>query len=103
MDLDPGRVARLGVPGRSGRSELDDLTGNFHALRVSHDDVASGRAPGDVQPQVMRVGDVEREVVVVFVATPDEHLETTQHQRPIWSSLAGHRAPPPLLACRWPR
>ena len=40
-----------------------------------HDHVAPGRAAGDVKPEVLRLGDVEGEVIVVLLAAPDEDLE----------------------------
>jgi hypothetical protein len=43
-----------------------------------------------VQPQIPRLGDVERQVIVVLVAPADEHLEPADHHRPVRATLARH-------------
>jgi hypothetical protein len=36
-----------------------------------------------VEPDVLRLGDVEREVIVLGVAPADEHLETVDDERAV--------------------
>ena len=87
------RAARLRVPGRRRRRDLHHLARHLAAFRVAHDDVAARRAARDVEPQIARLGHVERQVVVVLRAAPDQHLEALDQKRAVGTSLAGHRRP----------
>lgn len=51
--------------------------------RLVRSRTAAGRASADVEPDVLRLGDVEREVIVLGVAPADEHLETVDDERAV--------------------
>src|SRR2546427_1323245 len=75
VHLDARPPARLRVPRRELRgTDEDGLRQHVELLGIADDDVAPGHAARDVEPEVLRRRDYERQVVVLRVAAADEHL-----------------------------
>ena len=94
VHFDPRRIPRLGIPGGGGSGGLDNVPWDLGVAPVSDDDVAPRTATGNVQPQVVRLGDFERENVVVFVPSADENFEAADDERSIRASFACHGISP---------
>lgn len=93
-DLDDAFVARLREMSGEVRRLDEELPGARSALRERNDHVRTGLTLG-VQPQVVRLGDVEREVVVSFGAPPHEDGGIGgSEKRPVrWGRLIFGRGP----------
>jgi hypothetical protein len=93
VHLDASCGARFRIPSGRRRRDLDYGSRDLDVVGVAHDDVASRCATRDMEPQIARLGDIEREVVVVFVSATDENLEAFDDERAVRAPLAAHESP----------
>src|SRR5260221_8005890 len=75
VHVDLPRLPRAGVPGGELGGARRDLARQLgQTIGIADDDVTAGHAV-DVQPEVVWIGDTERQLVVLSVAPADQDLE----------------------------
>src|ERR1051325_4266698 len=93
MDVDARPSAGLRVPdGELGGPLEHRRRQRGELLRVADDDVTARDAAADVQPEILPVGDGERQLVVLRIATADEQLPAVDDRGSVRLSLARHGA-----------
>ncbi len=87
----PASLARFRIAGgERGGEALGLLRQAVEPVRIAHDDVRA-RLPGGVEPEIARLGEVQRDDVVVLRRPPDEHGQPVGGDE-----AAGDRAALPL-------
>jgi hypothetical protein len=81
----PGKTAQHGRRGIGFRARADGSHNHCRhdrLLRITDHHVSARRSAADVDPKIVRLGDIEGQVIVVVLAAPDQDLEPFDVSKP---------------------
>jgi hypothetical protein len=78
------------VPRRERCREFDNSSRDNRFLGIANYHMTARCSAADVEPEIVRLGDLEGQMIVVVLAATDQDLEPFEQDRAVWASLAGH-------------
>ncbi len=98
MHFHPRAPSRFRIPRRCRSRCFDDRSRHFHPLGIANHHVTARRSSRHVHPNVVWLGHLERQIIIVRRAFANQHFEAFDVHGAIWFSLAAHVRP-----SRYPR